>query len=147
MVLLNQMPFLDFLAFRDALGATSGQDSPQAREFRAALGMGAGGNSPIYEAFTAGIAAAGLTLTDVYHDPERGGAWRRIAETLLDVAEGVWLMYAAHVRITERAIGDLRGTGGSSGTESLVNRLSRRTAFAALYELRRTLAPVTQAHR
>ena len=39
----------------------------------------------------------------------------RLAELLVDISEGFWLLTAAHVRIAERTIGQKPGTAGPRG--------------------------------
>lgn len=138
MQLLDHLSPSSFLAFRGELRAASGADSAQFRAMQAALGIQGRDGSPVYDAFAAAIAQAGLTLEAIYRDPARAGALYRVAETLVDISERFWLMSAIHVRITERAIGDRPGTGGSSGVSFLMETLRRR-AFPALWAVRTAL--------
>ncbi|MCC7371228.1 MAG: hypothetical protein IT306_22620 [Chloroflexi bacterium] len=139
MVLFDHLSPRSFLAFRPYLGAASGSESKQYRDVERALGLrGATGKSPIFEAFTAAIARDGMTLEEVYRQPSRAGVLYRLAELLVDISEGFWLLTAAHVRIAERTIGQKPGTAGTSGVEYLARALESK-AFPALWDVRTRL--------
>jgi tryptophan 2,3-dioxygenase len=139
MVLFDHLSPRSFLAFRPYLGAASGSESRQYREVEKALGLrGSGGQSPIFEAFTDTLTRAGLTLEAVYQQPSQAGVLYRLAELLVDISEGFWLLTAAHVRIAERTIGQKQGTAGTSGVEYLARALETK-AFPALWDVRTRL--------
>ena len=138
MVLFDHLSPRSFLAFRPYLGQASGSESAQFRAVERALGIGPRRQSPIYEAFRAALDRAGLTLDTLYNDPSRAGALYRVAEALVDISEGFWLLTAAHVRIAERTIGQRPGTGGTTGVAYLAQALERK-AFQELWDVRTRL--------
>jgi tryptophan 2,3-dioxygenase len=138
MVLFDHLSPRSFLAFRPYLGTASGSESQQFHEVQRALGLRRSGRSEVYEAFHAALYAAGLSLEKLYREPSRAGALYRVAEALVDISEGFWLLTAAHVRIAERAIGQRPGTGGTSGVAHLAEGLEAR-AFPELWDVRTRL--------
>jgi tryptophan 2,3-dioxygenase len=138
MVLFDHLSPRSFLAFRPFLGQASGSESKQYREVERALGLRGAAGSPIYRAFTGALERAGYTLETVYQNPSRSGVLYRLAELLVDVSEGFWLLTAAHVRIAERTIGQKPGTGGTSGVEYLARALETK-AFPELWDVRTRL--------
>ena len=138
MVLFDHLSPRSFLAFRPFLGQASGSESKQFRDVERALGLRGSRGSPIYQAFTATVERAGLTLETLYQQPSRAGALYRLAELLVDISEGFWLLTAAHVRIAERTIGQKPGTGGTSGVAYLAQALERK-AFPDLWDVRTRL--------
>jgi tryptophan 2,3-dioxygenase len=138
MVLFDHLSPRSFLAFRPYLGSASGSESRQFREVERALGLRGSGGSPVYAAFVAALARTGLTLESLYQAPSRGGALYRLAELLVDISEGFWLLTAAHVRIAERTIGQKPGTGGTSGVAYLAQALDKK-AFPELWDVRTRL--------
>ena len=138
MVLFDHLSPRSFLAFRPYLGQASGSESKQYREVERALGLRGSAASPIYRAFGDALARAGFTLEALYQNPSRGGVLYRVAELLVDISEGFWLLTAAHVRIAERTIGQKPGTGGTSGVEYLARALESK-AFPELWDVRTRL--------
>lgn len=138
MVLFDHLSPRSFLAFRPYLGEASGSESKQYRDVERALGLRGAGGSPIYGVFTAALERTGLTLETLYRNPSRGGVLYRLAELLVDISEGFWLLTAAHVRIAERTIGQKPGTGGTSGVEYLARALETK-AFPDLWDVRTRL--------
>jgi tryptophan 2,3-dioxygenase len=138
MVLFDHLSPRSFLAFRPYLGQASGSESKQYRDVERALGLRGSGGSPIYRAFTIALTRAGFTLETLYQQPSRGGVLYRLAELLVDISEGFWLLTAAHVRIAERTIGQKTGTGGTSGVEYLARALETK-AFPELWDVRTRL--------
>jgi tryptophan 2,3-dioxygenase len=138
MVLFDHLSPRSFLAFRPYLGSASGSESRQFREVERALGLRGSGGSPIYAAFVAMLTRTGLTLETLYQNPSQAGALYRLAELLVDISEGFWLLTAAHVRIAERTIGQKPGTGGTSGVAYLAQALEKK-AFPELWDVRTRL--------
>jgi tryptophan 2,3-dioxygenase len=138
MVLFDHLSPRSFLAFRPYLGQASGSESKQFRDVERALGLRGSQGSPIYTACMAAIERAGLTLETLYQAPSRAGVLYRLAELLVDISEGFWLLTAAHVRIAERTIGQKPGTGGTSGVAYLAQALERK-AFPELWDVRTRL--------
>jgi tryptophan 2,3-dioxygenase len=138
MVLFDHLSPGAFLAFRPYLGTASGSESAQFRQVQRALGLRGGGVSTLYDAFAAALDHAGLALEEVYRDQSRAGVYYRLAESLVDISEGFWLLTAAHVRVAERTIGQRPGTGGTSGVEYLAEALKTK-AFPDLWAVRTRL--------
>ncbi len=138
MVLFDHLSPRSFLAFRPYLGQASGSESVQFHAVERVLGLTGRGGSPLYEAFRGALERAGLTLEDAYRDPSRAGVLYRVAEALVDISEGFWLLTAAHVRIAERTIGQRPGTGGTTGVAYLAQALERK-AFQELWDVRTRL--------
>lgn len=138
MVLFDHLSPRSFLAFRPYLGEASGSESKQYRDVERALGLRGSAGSPIFNAFTEALNRTGLSLETLYQNPSRWGALYRVAELLVDISEGFWLLTAAHVRIAERTIGQKPGTGGTSGVEYLARALERK-AFPELWDVRTRL--------
>src|SRR5215212_3315854 len=138
MVLFDHLSPRSFLAFRPYLGQASGSESAQYRAVERALGLRTPGGSPLYQVFAAALDRAGFTLDTVYQNASRAGVLYRVAEVLVDISEGFWLLTAAHVRIAERTIGQRSGTGGTSGVAYLARALERK-AFPELWEVRTRL--------
>lgn len=138
MVLFDHLSPRSFLAFRPYLGTASGSDSAQYHAVERFLGLQTPDGSPLYAAFAGALDRAGLTLETLYQRPSAAGALYRVAEALVDISEGFWLLTAAHVRIAERTIGRRRGTGGTAGVAYLEQGLETR-AFPELWDVRTRL--------
>jgi tryptophan 2,3-dioxygenase len=138
MVLFDHLSPRSFLAFRPYLGQASGSESKQFRDVERALGLRGSHGSPVYNAFIAAVERAGLTLETLYQAPSRAGVLYRLAELMVDISEGFWLLTAAHVRIAERTIGQKPGTGGTTGVAYLAQALERK-AFPDLWDVRTRL--------
>lgn len=138
MLLFDHLPPRMFLSFRPYLGTASGSESAQFHALEKALGLRSEQASPLAGAFQQAVTAAGSSLEQLYQDPSRGGALYRVAEALVDISEGFWLLKATHVRIAERAIGQRPGTGGTTGVAYLTEGLKEK-AFPELWEVRTRL--------
>lgn len=77
-------------------------------------------------------------LRPLYENPEANLPLYLLAESLVDLDEGLSLWREHHVRVVERVIGFKRGTGGSSGAEYLRSTTAKR-CFPALWEVRTVL--------
>jgi tryptophan 2,3-dioxygenase len=139
MVLFDHLSPRSFLAFRPYLGTASGSESGQFRDVQRALGLRGQSGSPVYAAFTAALAARGLSLEDVYRQPSAAGALYRVAEALVDISEQFWQLSAVHVQIAERTIGQRPGTGGTTGVAYLAEGLETAKAFSELWAVRTRL--------
>ena len=80
-----------------------------------------------------GDAAVTKALAAVYADDT--GAAAEVCESLVDIDEGIQEWRYRHVKMVERTIGFLMGTGGSSGADYLRSTLFR-PAFADLWQVR-----------
>lgn len=74
-------------------------------------------------------------LLKVYQEPERHFAAYQMLESLMDLDEKVGLWRYRHVLMVERMIGNVMGTGGSSGVKYLSSTLSKRF-FPELWQVR-----------
>lgn len=140
--ILGKLPLSCFAAFRELLGTASGAQSSQFHALERVVGL-RGGVSPVYEAFLAAVDASGLTVEQVYQDDLGAGALYRIAEALVDIAQRLWRWQAVHLEIVSRLVGEMPGTGRTSGVRYLVDRMN--TAFPDLAEARRVMHESHQA--
>ena len=147
---------VDYSAFRDVLGTSSGFQSAQFRELEYRLGI----KDPKFLEFYEGGSAGHQRLVRALEEPslwdvanaalERAGAgsWLavyqdadcwfelyQLAEKLVDIDDALAAWRHKHVLTVERIIGMKRGTGGSAGAAYLRSTLDKR-AFPELWELR-----------
>jgi tryptophan 2,3-dioxygenase len=150
---------VDYSAFRDVLGTSSGFQSAQFRELEYRLGI----KDPKYLDFYEGGSAGHVRLVKALEDPslwdeanaalERAGAesWLavyrdadrwfelyQLAEKLVDIDDALAAWRHKHVLTVERIIGMKPGTGGSAGAAYLRSTLDKR-AFPELWSLRTDL--------
>jgi tryptophan 2,3-dioxygenase len=153
---LSTLTPVDYTAFRDVLGTSSGFQSVQFRELEYRLGLKD-------ERFLAhysqdGAAFAGLkaaldepSLWDaaesarqrggapdwltVYREADRWFDLYQLAEKLVDIDDALAAWRHKHVLTVERIIGAKPGTGGSAGSAYLRSTLDKR-AFPELWSLR-----------
>ncbi len=74
-------------------------------------------------------------LKNIYQYPSRDLPLYLLAESLVDLDQGMALWREHHVRVVERVIGFKKGTGGSSGVEYLRAQGAKK-AFPYLWEVR-----------
>jgi tryptophan 2,3-dioxygenase len=77
-------------------------------------------------------------LKEIYQHPSRDLPLYLLAESLVDLDQGLALWREHHVRVVERVIGFKKGTGGSSGAEYLRSQTAKK-AFPYLWEVRSLL--------
>jgi tryptophan 2,3-dioxygenase len=140
--MLGKLPLSCFAAFRQLLGTASGAQSSQFHALERVVGL-RGNASPVYEAFLAAVDACGLSVEQVYHDDLGAGALYRIAEALVDIAQRLSRWQVVHLEIVSRLLGDMPGTGRTSGVKYLVDRMS--TAFPELAEARTVMHGAREA--
>ncbi|MGW4891924.1 tryptophan 2,3-dioxygenase family protein [Kitasatospora sp. NPDC004240] len=122
-LVLERLPLRHFVAFRPALDSASGAQSGQF----AALGRLIGSDrreGALYTAFTAAAARSGWTVERVCRHGTEAGGLHRIAEALIDVGDGLWRWKVAHLGLMSRMVGQEQGTGGSSGIDFLLRRIT-----------------------
>ena len=150
---------VDYSAFRDVLGTSSGFQSAQFRELEYRLGIkdpkyleyyegGGAGHARLVKALeepslwdeaNAALARAGAgSWLAVYQDAERWFELYQLAEKLVDIDDALAAWRHKHVLTVERIIGMKRGTGGSAGAAYLRSTLDKR-AFPELWSLRTEL--------
>jgi tryptophan 2,3-dioxygenase len=74
-------------------------------------------------------------LRPIYQDPAKDLPLYLLAESLVDLDQGLSLWREHHVRVVERIIGFKKGTGGSSGAEYLRSQTAKK-AFPYLWDVR-----------
>jgi len=150
---------VDYSAFRDVLGTSSGFQSAQFRELEYRLGIKDPRFLEYYEGGTAGHArlvkaleepslwdeanaalerAGAASWLAVYQDAERWFELYQLAEKLVDIDDALAAWRHKHVLTVERIIGNKRGTGGSAGAAYLRSTLDKR-AFPELWSMRTSL--------
>jgi tryptophan 2,3-dioxygenase len=159
---------VDYSAFRDVLGTSSGFQSVQFRELEFRLGLkdprfldycqeGSEGRArlqaaldqrSLWEAANAALARAGFDISSpeaqeqswlgVYRDAETHFGLYQLAEKLVDIDDALAAWRHKHMLTVERIIGFKKGTGGSAGAAYLASTLTKR-AFPQLWSLRTDL--------
>lgn len=159
---------VDYTAFRDVLGTSSGFQSVQFRELEYRLGIkdprfldycegGSAGRArlqaaldepSLWDAANAALARAGFDVSGaeavqtswlgVYRDPETHFGLYQLAEKLVDIDDALAAWRHKHMLTVERIIGFKKGTGGSAGAAYLASTLTKR-AFPQLWALRTDL--------
>ena len=150
---------VDYSAFRDVLGTSSGFQSAQFREFEYRLGIkdpkfldfyegGSPGHARLLKAMDepslwdeaqAALERAGAgSWLAVYRDADRWFELYQLAEKLVDIDDALAGWRHKHVVTVERIIGLKPGTGGSAGAAYLRSTLDKR-AFPELWSLRTEL--------
>jgi tryptophan 2,3-dioxygenase len=150
---------VDYSAFRDVLGTSSGFQSAQFRELEYRLGIKDPKFLEYYEGGSAGHARLTRALAEpslwdvadearkaagaeswlaVYRDAETWFELYQLAEKLVDIDDALAAWRHKHVLTVERIIGMKKGTGGSAGADYLRSTLDKR-AFPDLWSLRTDL--------
>jgi len=159
---------VDYTAFRDVLGTSSGFQSAQFRELEYRLGIkdprfldyyegGSQGHSrlelalrepSLWDEANAALARAGLPVEgetalkdawlEIYRRPDEFFGLYQLAEKLVDLDDALAAWRHKHMLTVERIIGMKTGTGGSAGAAYLASTLSKR-AFPELWALRTEL--------
>lgn len=159
---------VDYSAFRDVLGTSSGFQSAQFRELEYRLGIkdskflnfyegGTEGRARLERALTepsmwdeanAALARAGFDIDgqdaikngwlEIYRRPEEFFGLYQLAEKLVDLDDALAAWRHKHMLTVERIIGFKKGTGGSAGAAYLASTLTKR-AFPELWSLRTEL--------
>ncbi|MFF8919349.1 tryptophan 2,3-dioxygenase family protein [Streptomyces sp. NPDC015032] len=120
---LEKLPLRLFAEFRPYLDTASGAESVQFRSLTDLLGDDADPGR-LYEAFCAATAHRGTSPAEVCRAGVQTGVHHRIAELLLDIGNAYWRWKVAHLALMSRTLGDLPGTGGTSGASYLAQRLT-----------------------
>lgn len=163
---LSTLTPVDYLAFRDVLGTSSGFQSAQFRELEYRLGLKdeaylkqhAPGSEDrrrldqallqpsLRDAAAQALERAGFDVSggtsaawlEVYRRADDYFELYQLAEKLLDLDDAMAMWRHKHVLTVERIIGNKRGTGGSSGASYLRSTLDKRL-FPELWALRTDL--------
>ena len=159
---------VDYSAFRDVLGTSSGFQSVQFRELEYRLGIkdpkfldnhagdavaqgrlrAALDEPSLWDEANAALARAGFAIEGadqiqaswlaVYRDSEKYFELYQLAEKLVDIDDALAGWRHKHVLTVTRIIGGKMGTGGSAGAAYLESTLTKR-AFPELWSLRTDL--------
>ncbi|MBA3667113.1 MAG: tryptophan 2,3-dioxygenase [Sphingomonas sp.] len=159
---------VDYNAFRDVLGTSSGFQSAQFRELEFRLGIkdpkyldffeggvesqgklrNALAEPSLWEEANAALARAGFAIADegsvryawleIYRRPDEYFGLYQLAEKLVDLDDAFAAWRHKHMLTIERIIGMKKGTGGSAGVAYLASTLTKR-AFPELWSLRTEL--------
>ena len=159
---------VDYSAFRDVLGTSSGFQSAQFRELEYRLGIkdprflnyyegGTEGHARLEKALAepslwdeanAALQRAGFSIEgenalkdawlEIYRRPDEFFGLYQLAEKLVDLDDALAAWRHKHMLTVERIIGMKTGTGGSAGAAYLATTLSKR-AFPELWALRTEL--------
>lgn len=163
---LSTLTPVDYLAFRDRLGTSSGFQSAQFRALEFRLGLkdpvflkhytpGSGerallesalASPSLRDAAESALVRAGYELAegtgaawlDVYRNADERFELYQLAEKLMDLDDSLAGWRHKHVMTVERIIGNKRGTGGSAGAAYLRKTLEKRL-FPELWSLRTEL--------
>jgi tryptophan 2,3-dioxygenase len=127
----------DFLTIRKGLGDGSGADSPG---FRAILRAAPG----LWDAYSAALERAGVTLLQVYQQPQEHLALYECAEALTDFDEIFHLFRAMHLKLAQRNLG-LRAIGTGGTPMEMLERTLRDLLFLPLWEARDELLALSGA--
>lgn len=122
-MVLERLPLRHFVEFRPFLGTASGAQSEQFGVLGRLIGNDRQGGA-LYEAFVAAAARSDLSVTQVCRLGPKAGGLHRVAEALLDVGDGLWRWKVAHLGLMSRMVGGEQGTGGSSGIDHLLRRIT-----------------------
>lgn len=122
-LVLERLPLRHFVKFRPYLGTASGAQSQQFRGLGQLLGDDKR-EGRLYRAFVENAAHQGLAVADVCRLGAASGSLHRVAEVLLDVGNGYWRWKVAHLGLMSKMVGGQQGTGGTSGEEFLMRRMT-----------------------
>jgi tryptophan 2,3-dioxygenase len=134
--MLEQMSPWEYQTIRRVLGHGSGFDSPGFRQIRRV-------SPALGDAFEEAVAAAGLTIDDVYvHGREHEDLYQ-LAEGLVEWDERVANWRIRHYRVVARIIGD--NVVGTQGTPvEVLGRLIHKQLYPDLWEVRNRLTALAK---
>ncbi|WP_328470578.1 tryptophan 2,3-dioxygenase family protein [Streptomyces sp. NBC_00448] len=130
---LEKLPIRHFAEFRPYVGSASGAESEQFRHLDEFLGDDRR-SGRLYEALTAAVALSGTSVGEVCRRGPEAGAYHRIVEALLDIGNRYWHWKLGHLTLMSKMIGVGPGTGGTSGADYLMARVT--LPFTELRRLR-----------
>jgi tryptophan 2,3-dioxygenase len=142
-VALEKLPLRHFAEFRPLLDGASGGQSAQFRLLAQLLGGRREGR--LYQAFERLAKHKGMKVAEVCALGPRAGILNRIAESLLDIANGYWRWKVTHLALVSRMLGNRKGTGGSAGVDFLARRVV--LPFPQLRQLRGEVHETLAAER
>ncbi|WP_171116172.1 MULTISPECIES: tryptophan 2,3-dioxygenase family protein [Streptomyces] len=133
LVALEKLPLRHFAEFRPFLDGASGAQSAQFRLLAQLLG-GDRQEGRLYRSFERLTEHRGSSVADVCAQGPGAGVLNRIADSLLDVANGYWRWKMTHLALVSKMVGNRNGTGGSTGVDHLARRVT--LPFPRLRQLR-----------
>jgi len=129
--MLEQMSPWEYQTIRRVLGHGSGFDSPGFRGIRRV-------SPALGDAFEASLAAAGLSLDDLYVHGREHEELYQLAEALIEWDERVATWRIRHYKVVSRIIGDK--VIGTQGTPvEVLGRLIHKSLYPDLWEVRNRL--------
>ncbi len=136
---LRQLSPRDFADFRSGFGRASGADSEQFARLRRVLGAEGGEHpdgprSPLSTELATAAAERATSLEEVYRTAPHSGVLYRLAEAMVELSQAYWTWQVTHVEVVGGAIGRARGTGGTSGVDHLIGRVT--TPFPEIWQAR-----------
>lgn len=132
-IALEKLPLRHFAEFRPFLDGASGAQSVQFRLLARLLG-GDRQEGQLYRAFELLTKHKGMSVAEVCALGPAAGVLNRIADSLLDVANGYWRWKMTHLALVSKMVGNRNGTGGSTGVDQLARRITM--PFPHLRQLR-----------
>ncbi|KXK61863.1 hypothetical protein AWW66_11440 [Micromonospora rosaria] len=132
-VALEKLPLRHFAEFRPFLDGASGAQSAQFRVLARLLG-GNRQEGRLYRAFERLAGHHGSSVAEVCARGPGAGVLNRLADSLLDVANGYWRWKVTHLALVSKMVGNRDGTGGSTGVDHLARRVT--LPFPRLRQLR-----------
>jgi tryptophan 2,3-dioxygenase len=118
----------DFLVIRAGLGNGSGGESPGFRSILRTV-------PDVWDSFVLALKEAGITLVDLYLEPEKHPALYDCAEGLTDFDEQFHLFRAAHLKLAQRHLG-LRAVGTGGMPMTALEKTLHDLFFPELWEAR-----------
>lgn len=134
--MLEQMSPWEYQEIRRVLGHGSGFDSPGFRELRRVA-------PPLGEAFRDALAAAGLSVVDVYVHGREHEELYQLAEALVELDQRITVWRVRHFKTVARIIGDK--VIGTQGTPvEVLGRLIHKVFYPDLWEARNELTALSK---
>ena len=134
--MLEQMSPWEYQTIRRVLGHGSGFDSPGFRQIRRV-------SPALGDAFEAALAAAGLSVDELYVRGREHEELYQLAEALLEWDERVATWRIRHYKVVSRIIGDK--VIGTQGTPvEVLGRLIHKSLYPDLWEVRNRLTALAK---
>lgn len=143
-VALEKLPLRHFAEFRPYLDGASGAQSAQFRLLARLLGSDSH-QGRLYGAFEQLTEHRHLSVAEVCVQGPAAGVLNRLADSLLDVANGYWRWKMTHLALVSKMVGSRTGTGGTTGVDYLARRVT--LPFPELRELRARAHETLQSDR
>ncbi len=122
-IVLERLPVQYFAEFRPYLGTASGAQSRQFRQLASLMGSDQRAGR-LYTGLVAAAERQGSSVDEISRRGVNAGPLYRVAEALLDAGNGYWRWKVAHLGLMAKMMGDQPGTGGTSGADYLIRRIT-----------------------